>query len=129
VTTDWNTFLSHQGAVEGRWGATHFRDQPVAPRDAGETWLCDLRYQGLLALTGPDAVKFLQGQITCDVRELGGQRSLLGQDLLGQGGVRGGQRRPGGLGVAPQPRRPGPGRRLTAPSRTVDPCHAASPPC
>jgi tRNA-modifying protein YgfZ len=86
VTTDWTTFLSHQDAIEDRWGATHFRDQPMAPRDAGETWLCDLRYQGLLALTGPDAVKFLQGQITCDVRELGGQRSLLGAqcDLKGR---------------------------------------------
>ncbi len=32
--------------------------------------LADLQDRGLLAVQGPDAAKFLQGQLTCDIREL-----------------------------------------------------------
>jgi folate-binding protein YgfZ len=34
--------------------------------------------QGIISVTGPDAAKFLQGQVTCDVRELSDNKSLLG---------------------------------------------------
>lgn len=40
------------------------------PPMENNTCLVDLGYQGLLAIEGADAAKFLQGQITCDVREL-----------------------------------------------------------
>lgn len=42
------------------------------------TYLVDLTHQGLLGVEGPDAAKFLQGQVTCDVRELANHNSLLG---------------------------------------------------
>lgn len=54
------------------------------------TYLVDLGHQGLLSIQGPDAAKFLQGQVTCDVRELtaakvtrlGAQCTLKGRMLL-----------------------------------------------
>lgn len=38
----------------------------------------DLSPLGLISITGPDAAKFLQGQLTCDVREVTEQQSCLG---------------------------------------------------
>ena len=35
-----------------------------------QTCLVDLDHYGLVGVEGPDAAKFLQGQVTCDVREL-----------------------------------------------------------
>ncbi len=39
------------------------------PNPAG-TWLCALTQQRLLEATGPDAGTFLQGQLTCDLRDV-----------------------------------------------------------
>lgn len=54
-----------------------------------QTCLADLGHYALLGVEGPDAVKFLQGQVTCDVRELanhvtrlGAQCNLKGRMLL-----------------------------------------------
>src|SRR5690606_26264561 len=41
-------------------------------------YLVDLSHQGLLAIEGPDAARFLQGQVTCDIRELGNPTTRLG---------------------------------------------------
>lgn len=45
--------------------------------DNTDTRLVPLDHHGLLAVEGPDANRFLQGQITCDLRDLG-QSSRLG---------------------------------------------------
>jgi tRNA-modifying protein YgfZ len=42
---------------------------------------------GLIAVSGPDAEKFLQGQLTCDVREAGSEPVLLGAYCNSQGRV------------------------------------------
>lgn len=42
------------------------------------TWICELSQLGLLVVQGTDAAKFLQGQLTCDIRELTDQRVRLG---------------------------------------------------
>ena len=42
------------------------------------TWFCELPDKGLLLIKGPDAAKFLQGQITCDIRELADNNSRIG---------------------------------------------------
>lgn len=42
------------------------------------TYYCTLTQRGLMTLTGPDAAKFLQGQVTCDVRELTQPTTRLG---------------------------------------------------
>ena len=54
-----------------------------------QTCLADLGHYALLGVEGPDAAKFLQGQVTCDVRELanhvtrlGAQCNLKGRMLL-----------------------------------------------
>jgi len=45
--------------------------------DPQTTYFMPLDY-GLIAIKGPDASKFLQGQVTCDVRELASDKTLLG---------------------------------------------------
>lgn len=42
------------------------------------SWFCELPNQGLLLVKGPDASKFLQGQVTCDIRELANNKTLIG---------------------------------------------------
>ncbi|WP_111640386.1 CAF17-like 4Fe-4S cluster assembly/insertion protein YgfZ [Marinimicrobium alkaliphilum] len=53
---------------------------------SASTWMCELQHQGLLALDGPDAERFLQGQVTCDVRELDSRQTRIGLqcDLKGR---------------------------------------------
>lgn len=41
-------------------------------------YFCALSHEGILAVRGPDAGKFLQGQLTCNLNYLDGQRSSLG---------------------------------------------------
>lgn len=49
----------------------------IAPT-SNTTWICELAHMGLLVVKGPDAEKFLQGQVTCDIRELAGNNTRLG---------------------------------------------------
>ena len=81
--TDWNSFLVAQGATFSPDGVSAFATRT---EEANKTWLVDLSHQGILAIEGPDAAKFLQGQVTCDVRELENQTSRLGAqcDLKGR---------------------------------------------
>ncbi|RZA09208.1 MAG: folate-binding protein, partial [Moraxellaceae bacterium] len=58
--SDWNSFLSNQLTA-----ANISNDV-----DSQKTYLIPLQQQGLLSVNGPDATKFLQGQVTCDIREL-----------------------------------------------------------
>ncbi|MES2673361.1 MAG: folate-binding protein [Pseudomonadota bacterium] len=84
--SDWISFLSAQSA---------YRDvqSPIVPHplshNVESTLLIPLHQKGLLSVKGPDAAKFLQGQITCDVHELknsitqiGAQCNVKGRMLL-----------------------------------------------
>ena len=51
--------------------------QPHAPTTS-ENWITTLPELGLLELSGDDAPKFLQGQVTCDVLSVTDQTSTLG---------------------------------------------------
>ncbi|GAA6132007.1 YgfZ/GcvT domain-containing protein [Halopseudomonas sabulinigri] len=42
------------------------------------TSLCWLSHEGVIAVDGPDAERFLQGQLTCDVARLGADQTTLG---------------------------------------------------
>jgi len=71
MNPDWLTFLSARGAIPisdggANDGAAAFDSAPVDPPCA----LTDLSHLGLIAISGPDAVDFLQGQVSNDVREL-----------------------------------------------------------
>lgn len=76
--TSWNDFL------EARLAAVAAHGRHYAPV-AGTTYLTDLSHLGLLAVEGPDAAKFLQGQVTCDVRELAGPVTRLGAQCTPKG--------------------------------------------
>lgn len=60
---------------------THLEQQAITLADAGAavtgTVLCDLSAQGLIAVSGADAVSFLQGQFTNDVRQVTPDHSQL----------------------------------------------------
>lgn len=59
----------------------------VATHAISEPFFCHLPNTGLLLVEGPDAAKFLQGQITCDIRELTDQKVLLGAQCSPKGRV------------------------------------------
>src|SRR5690606_35283568 len=61
---NWNEFLNRQMVDKTPSDFV----QSVIPDLA--TYLVALKHHGLLTVEGPDAAKFLQGQVTCDLREL-----------------------------------------------------------
>ncbi|UTF61081.1 folate-binding protein YgfZ [Gilvimarinus sp. DA14] len=73
----WQEFLESQGARRRDNGGYAFAGD-TQPLCSTSTWLSPLGHQGFISLTGPDATKFLQGQVTCDVRELEKQQWLQG---------------------------------------------------
>lgn len=69
---NWNEFLNRQMVDKTPSDFV----QSVIPDLA--TYLVALKHHGLLTVEGPDAAKFLQGQVTCDLRELDNQTTRLG---------------------------------------------------
>ena len=67
--SNWQDFLDTQGATRSDSGGIRFTPNNAPTADPA-TCLTELGHLGLLAFDGPDAAKFLQGQITTDVREL-----------------------------------------------------------
>ncbi len=63
---DWQAFLESQGGRIGDDGAAHFDSAAPAPDCA----VVDLSHLGLIAVSGPEATDFLQGQLSNDLREL-----------------------------------------------------------
>jgi folate-binding protein YgfZ len=66
MNPDWQAFLTARGASIPAQGAAQFA---VAAPDTGCA-LTDLSHLGLIAIGGPEATDFLQGQVSNDVREL-----------------------------------------------------------
>jgi folate-binding protein YgfZ len=66
MNQDWQAFLGARGATITDDGAARF---DAAPADA-DCALTDLSHLGLIAIGGPEAADFLQGQVSNDVREL-----------------------------------------------------------
>ncbi|MEZ0316418.1 MAG: folate-binding protein YgfZ, partial [Methylophilaceae bacterium] len=76
--TQWHDFLATQGAtIENRttgsativdFGNAHAELEATAEGHV----LCDLSHLGLLQVAGDDAVTFLQGQVTNDIKQLDG---------------------------------------------------------
>lgn len=48
-------------------------------------FFCELTHEGVLAVTGPDAAKFLQGQLTCNLNYLSTTQSSLGARCTAKG--------------------------------------------
>lgn len=76
TATEWQTGLAMQGAVIENGAVMHFGN-PDAERiaTAKANVLCDLTHLGLLKISGTDAVNFLQGQVTNDVKLLAGDNA------------------------------------------------------
>lgn len=79
MNPDWKTFLIEAGATLAGEAVAHFGD-PAAELQAATAGnvLCDLSHLGLIAVRGADAEPFLQGQMTCDVRQISLEHSQLG---------------------------------------------------
>lgn len=65
MTDNWQSFLSAQGAHWDEQGPRDFEGS--APPEAGSNQLAALDHLAYLLVKGPEAKKFLQGQITCDM--------------------------------------------------------------
>jgi tRNA-modifying protein YgfZ len=84
--SDWISFLSAQGVYSDAQRPTG----SISPSlNLESTFLIPLHQKGFLSVNGPDAAKFLQGQITCDIYELknsitriGAQCNIKGRMLL-----------------------------------------------
>jgi len=74
----WSKILSAQGLDCA---------DPAPLLDGSSTWVTPLLSQQVLRLHGPDAEKFLQGQVTCDLNQLSAEHSLLGANCTPKGNV------------------------------------------
>jgi len=79
MSADWRTFLQNAGANIDHGRVSHFGNPSVETQIAttGEV-MADLSHRALIAVRGPDADKFLQGQLTCDVLAVTPTHSHLG---------------------------------------------------
>ena len=71
---DWQDWLTQNGAVVEHGAVRRFGDSALTSRAC----IADLSHHALIRVHGADAEKFLQGQLTSDVRALDGGRSQLG---------------------------------------------------
>jgi tRNA-modifying protein YgfZ len=76
TATEWQASLTLQGAVIEIGAVMHFGN-PSAELivTAKNNIICDLTHLGLLEISGVDAVTFLQGQVTNDVKLLSGNNA------------------------------------------------------
>ncbi len=81
----WREFLEARGASFSGEAVSGFGDPaPGADIDATDI-LADLGPRGILAVSGPDAGRFLQGQLTCNVDEVTAEHSTLGACCTNKG--------------------------------------------
>jgi folate-binding protein YgfZ len=73
MNSEWQRLIEAHGGVVDAGGQTRF---PAAPREA-DCALMALSHLGLIRVAGADALSFLQGQLTNDVRELSGRHTHL----------------------------------------------------
>lgn len=79
MNEEWLDFLKQSGAVLAQGQPLRFGQPDAALRAAlGGTICCDLSHWGLIVAQGVDAESFLQGQLTCDVRQVTAEHSRLG---------------------------------------------------
>jgi len=84
MNPDWQAFLSNQGAhVENGL----VRGFAVSAGAKAEALLADLSHEGIIAVEGPDARSFLQGQLSTDLDALTPDRSQLSSWSTAKGRV------------------------------------------
>lgn len=76
MNTLWTQFLAGHGAIVENNRVMHFGDTAAELlATTSDNILTDLSHLGLLEVSGEDAVAFLQGQLTNDVKQLNGKNS------------------------------------------------------
>jgi folate-binding protein YgfZ len=76
TATEWQTSLTTQGAVIEDGAVMHFGEPAKELLATTNTSvLCDLSHLGLLEIVGADAINFLQGQVTNDIKLLVGNNA------------------------------------------------------
>lgn len=79
ITHNWRELLQTTGAKFTEDQAVYFQTPEQDAQVSKEhNVLADLSHLSLLAVTGADAAKFLQGQLTCDVDEISEHQTRLG---------------------------------------------------
>ena len=74
----WRQFLEQRGfAIDATAVAPRVRSNHLES-DVGATRCVDLNHLTAMRFAGPDAITFLQGYLTCDMRESSATRALLG---------------------------------------------------
>jgi len=66
----WRSYLTAQGAHWDDLGVSHFGDQRYPDFEPERPNLVDLSHWACLEVSGPEARKFLQGQVTCDMNRV-----------------------------------------------------------
>jgi len=85
----WRAWLADAGAVADGGRVLHYGNPDLERRVAlTGAVMADLGHWGVLRARGPDAVPFLQGQLTADLRELAPASSRLAAHCTPQGRVR-----------------------------------------
>ena len=79
----WRDFLQQQGFTHLPQGGI----DTIKPCPSADTGLTDLSNYSSLAVSGPDAHKFLQGQLTCDLNQLTAEQGLTGAYCTPKGSV------------------------------------------
>ena len=76
---NWHSFLHQQGAALPEQNRLSFNEKPGDyPRLQQQNTITPLIHLGVLSVNGADSVRFLQGQVTCDVEQLSAENSLIG---------------------------------------------------
>ncbi|MCW5588438.1 MAG: folate-binding protein YgfZ [Legionellales bacterium] len=84
----WRTFLEQQGAHIYRNRVTHYHDltSELLATESGQVMI-DLSHKGLIRISGADATRFLQGQLTCNVLEVDTEHSRFGAHCNAKGRI------------------------------------------
>lgn len=73
----WHNYLNSRGAVWNDGVVTHFETQtPHKPKSPNK--LIVANHLGYILVSGAESIKFLQGQVTCDMQTLSRERSVIG---------------------------------------------------
>ena len=83
--TDWQQTLLSEQATFNANNPLFIDSLGNAQQASNHTFVTPLLYQGLLSISGNDANKFLQGQLTCDINRCTEHQSVLGAACNPQG--------------------------------------------
>lgn len=85
--SSWNEFLQTAGAKQDQRFGRHFSSLAQEAAGISGTALVDAGHLGVISITGPEAESFLQGQLTCDVKEVNAASFRLGAWCSAKGRV------------------------------------------